>query len=195
MRPVTATWEHPKWGVFEHDGVGWTGKVDAPAFRAFTWDSPWTRTRIGDRPQGAFKFVFQAEDETERPAAAMEAVADEVLAAQEKLVSKVTAALWDDFHGRGGKSGMWWHAGFDQIAQSFADEGVSRPKKARDLLQGMQLAAIVVRPCVHRYDRPIVELSFEAAFEIEHGVGVLTDGEKILGIGYAVDVTPFKERR
>ena len=32
---------------------------------------------------------------------------------------------------------------------------------------------------------------FRAAFEDEHGVGVLTDGKKVLGLGYSADVTPF----
>ena len=45
---------------------------------------------------------------------------------------------------------------------------------------------------VDGYDKPIVELSFGAAFEEEHGVGILTDGAKIIGIGYSYDVTPFE---
>jgi hypothetical protein len=36
-------------------------------------------------------------------------------------------------------------------------------------------------------------LSFHAAFEENHGVGVLTDGETIVGTGYGADVTPFGE--
>jgi hypothetical protein len=36
-------------------------------------------------------------------------------------------------------------------------------------------------------------LAFEAPFEEEHGVGVLTDGVAILGTGYRYDVTPFKK--
>jgi hypothetical protein len=47
---------------------------------------------------------------------------------------------------------------------------------------------------MHGYEKPVVELSFHAAFEEEHGVGVLTDGNTILGTGYSVDVRPFKRR-
>jgi hypothetical protein len=56
----------------------------------------------------------------------------------------------------------------------------------------MRLSSICVRPRVEGYDKPIVELRFAAAFEEEHGVGVLTDGGKILGTGYSVDVTPYE---
>jgi hypothetical protein len=37
-------------------------------------------------------------------------------------------------------------------------------------------------------------LNFEAAFEEEHGVGVLTDGQTILAIGYSHDATPSSSR-
>jgi hypothetical protein len=35
-------------------------------------------------------------------------------------------------------------------------------------------------------------LSFRAAFEQEHGVGVLTDGQTVLGFGYSGEATPFE---
>jgi malic enzyme len=38
--------------------------------------------------------------------------------------------------------------------------------------------------------KAIVALSLHADFEEEHGVGVLTDGEAILGLGYSADVLP-----
>ena len=56
----------------------------------------------------------------------------------------------------------------------------------------MYLSRITVRQDVPGCEGPVVELSFHAAFEVEHGVGVLTDGETILGLGYSADVTPFE---
>lgn len=50
----------------------------------------------------------------------------------------------------------------------------------------------LLRKSVDGYDEPIVELSFSAPFEDEHGVGVMTDGQSVLGIGYSCDVTPFE---
>ena len=39
----------------------------------------------------------------------------------------------------------------------------------------------------------IAELNFNAGFDVEHGVGVLTDGVEILGIGYSSDATRFRQ--
>lgn len=183
-----ARWTHAKWGTFKHDGTEWAGKVEAPAFHAFTfhkdhWDEP-------RRPR-TFPFGFESFDEKDLPAAEMVAVAERVLAAQEQLVGKVTKALWDEFNGRGGESGMWWHGDMDQVAVGLEDADLKVPKKADDILPLMRLSSISVRPRVDGYDKPLVELRFYAVFEEEHGVGVLTDGRKILGTGYSIDATPY----
>jgi hypothetical protein len=58
----------------------------------------------------------------------------------------------------------------------------------------LRCGSINVRKKVFGYPKPVVELSFTAAFDDEHGMGALTDGTKILGLGYICDVTPFKKR-
>ena len=103
----------------------------------------------------------------------------------------MTAALWDEFNGRGPDSGMWWHGDTEQWVEGLDSSGLPLPTKADDLLGLMALSSIVVRRKVDGYDKPVVELSFAAAFEEEHGVGVLTDGKKVLGTGYSTDVTPY----
>lgn len=187
---MNATWDHPTWGTFEHDRVRWAGMVEAPAFRAFRWD---TDNGRADGPPAKVDLHFESYDEADLPTDGMVAMAERVLAGQAELVPKVTAALWDDFNGRGGDSGMWWHGGLEDVKWVLGNEAVSPPNEADDLLRLMRLAAIVVRPRVYGYEKPIVELSFHAAFEEEHGVGVLTDGTDVLGTGYSIDVTPYKE--
>jgi hypothetical protein len=53
----------------------------------------------------------------------------------------------------------------------------------------MRFASITIRRPDGR-KRPLAELSFHAAFEEEHGVGILTDGRQVVGIGYLADVEP-----
>ena len=89
---------------------------------------------------------------------------------------------------------MWWHGDLDQVADGLEDAELTPPKKADDMFKLMNFAGIRVHPSVHRFKKPIAELYFGAAFEEEHGVGVLTDGERILGTGYSLDVTPFKDQ-
>jgi hypothetical protein len=39
----------------------------------------------------------------------------------------------------------------------------------------------------------VASLNFRTGFDDEHGLGVLTDGVEILGIGYSVDATRFEQ--
>ena len=182
-----STWKHPELGQFKYDGMEWERVVDTPAFKAFKYDDD-----DGDSPRGKCVLAFEADDENEKPSAAAVAVALKVLGAQAELVTKMIKALWEDFNGRGPESGMWWHGDLDEVANGLEDADLPPPRRAEDLLKLMRPFKIVVRKRVEGYEKPIVELSFAAAFEEEHNVGVLTDGKKIIGTGYQIDVRPFR---
>jgi predicted DNA-binding WGR domain protein len=168
----------------EWDGDVWKKAVNAPAFKAFKYGGS----------QGKTDVVFYVDDKDDKPSPAAIAVAAKVLANQKELIGKVIQALWDDFNGEGPDTGMYWHGDLDQVAEGLemADDEASPPKKANDLFKLMSCPTIAVHKEVDGYEKPIVELSFGAAFEEEHGVGILTDGAKIIGIGYSYDVTPFE---
>jgi len=192
-----SAWDHPQLGRFKHDADGgsWIGTVDIPAFKAFVYDGITNPRYKGPRRQSAGKHVlaFEADDETDVPSPKAIALASKMLVNQKKLVAMVVQALWDDFNGRGPNSGMWWHGDLRQVAEAmWAD--LPPPKVRDDLLRLMKLMGITIRKGVYRYDKPVVELSFAAPFEDEHGIGVLTDGRSILGTGYSADVTPFEAR-
>jgi hypothetical protein len=192
-RPVTipamaSTWTHPKRGQFKYDGTGWLGEVDAPGFDAFQYDSGYSNA---GPPTGKYELLFEADSEKDVPSAAAVALAEKVLADPAKLVTKVTAALWGDFTGRGPGSGMWWHGDLDQVAEAMDDADLPPPQGPDDLLNLMRLFQITIRKGADGYDKPVAELCFWAPFEEEHNVGVLTDGEKVLGAGYHIDVRPF----
>ena len=103
---------------------------------------------------------------------------------------------------------MWWHGKLKEI-----EKQTSPLKAPKDLLDLLQLDIIYIqKPQPGRSDPFILnpfngkkvkappraavpasaELEFHAAFEEEHGVGILTDCNSILGIGYSTDVTPFR---
>jgi hypothetical protein len=91
---------------------------------------------------------------------------------------------------------MYWHGDLDAVAEGLEFEDTLKPpRKAADLPRLMQLTNIAIQKRKHGQDKPLAELSFAAAFEEEHGVGVLTDGKTILGIGYSADVRPFKKSK
>ena len=179
------TWDHPKLGRFEHDGVAWTRTVKTPGFKPFRYEGSSTKCELG----------FETKDENEPPSREALAVSDRVLANQAALVAKVAEALWDDFTGKGPDSGMYWHGDLDSLADGMEfEESLKPPKKAADVPRLMQLTNITIQKS-RRAQKPLAELSFAAAFEEEHGVGILTDGRTILGIGYSSDVRPFKKSK
>jgi hypothetical protein len=182
------TWQHPELGRFQYDGGGWVRTISVPAFKGFK-----ARGQRG----GKCDLEFEADDETDLPTPAMIAVAAAVLDGQDELARKVIDGLWDDFNGRGPDSGMYWHGDLDAVAEGldWGDEDAEPPGSANDLPKLMSLNGITVRTEAYGYDKPVAELSFSAAFEEEHGVGILTDGRTIIGIGYSSDVEPFKRPR
>src|SRR5437764_765849 len=76
-------WEERELGTFHFDGIGWVGRVPAPAFKAFGFGGG------RGKSTGTYRLVFESDSEEERPTAAAVAVAKQVLANQEALVARV----------------------------------------------------------------------------------------------------------
>src|SRR5437868_5775706 len=93
--------------------------------------------------------------------------------------------------GAGPDSGTYWHGELDQVTRGI--ESGEPPRNARDLFRLMGLSEIRIRKPAPRAQPPLAELNFDAAFQEEHGVGVLTDAWEIRGLGFSSDVTPFGE--
>ena len=191
---MAATWDHPVLGRFEHRDCMWTRTIAVPAFAAFTYGSA---RRGRELSTGTCDVSFEAYDEAELPTAEAVARLDVVLARQHELVSMVTRVLWDDFNGRGPRSGMWWRNGLhsidgvNSVTEGLEDKDLP-PLDGPDALLGwMRLSQIVTWNRDPEREKPLIELSFCAAFEDEHGVGVLTDGVSIVGLGYSCEVDPF----
>src|SRR5690349_5773992 len=177
-------WSHPKWGAFKYDGMFWTKMVDAPSFAALCGAKA--------KKSGRVELQFYADSERDLPTAEQVAVAEAVIANQKQIAGLVPEALWDDFNGRG-RSGMWWRGSPTEAGgPQWVEEYSPRPKSAADVAKQLQLNHLTVRQ-QQWWKRPLVELSFSAPFEDEHGVGVLTDGKSVVGLGYSVDVEPFKK--
>lgn len=107
--------------------------------------------------------------------------------AEAQLVSSVLDALWGDFMGVGPDSGYWWNNNLAEVNEVLGWEGASVQAK-EDLCKHFSLQFIRVG---HQYETA-VELCLKADWEEEHGVGVLVEGGKVVGIGYQLDVEPFK---
>jgi hypothetical protein len=123
-------------------------------------------------------------------------MAERVLDNAPRLAMAVADALWEDFHGRGPGSDTWWHGQAAAIDRRLVDEGLPSLGEPADLFAVVRAYRIAV-------DRtnpfapptpPAAEITFWAAFEEEHGLGVLTDGLQVLGLGVAGEVERFVTR-
>jgi hypothetical protein len=187
--PPPPTWTHPDLGLFTYDDDqgAWAGTAKVPGFNEFTYDDDGNGGSTG-----GYGLYFDVEDASATPSDAAVAVAARAIANQADLPAKVAAALWDDFSGVGPDSGMWWHGDPQQVAQMIWKPH-RPPAKGDDFYRLMALNGIHIHQRVTA--KPVAELTFAAAFDPEHGVGVLTDGETILGTGYALDAEPFAKPR
>ena|SRR5690349_10124218 len=174
------TWDHPQLGPFTRSGQRWTAIVDLPAFSAFSykpshWDNP-------DELLGKFKLSVGGDQAAPRPAAVE--LAQKIISMGSELPSRVVAWLWDDFNGQPPNLQSPWTGVLRSPGFASGVFGKLVPRAANDLFRELRLTRIAVDRDVDNYDGEVVRLSFKAAFDEEHGLDLLTDGDRVLGVGY-----------
>lgn len=184
------TWQHSNLGEFIFRESSWVHGFRLPAFDVF--DRGGAPANL-DRER-LIDLAFEADDEEHFPAEDEVSVARATLENHERLISEGITMLFEDLLGEGPDSGMWWHGSIEQvreiIASSLGSNSQGLPAVATDLHQLMSQPSIFVQEFGYDYDEPCAILSFEAVFEAEHGIGILTDGQRVLGTGYQMDVSP-----
>jgi hypothetical protein len=179
------TWSHPELGKFVLTDTGWSGICSMPSFKAFRFSRP-GKSRL--------KIEFETEIDSENlPKSREIAIAKRVIKNEASLAKRLIRALFDDLNGKGLDSGMWWHGDTQSILE-FMDENM-RSKidltAEDDVPKLIGSPSVWIRPKVDYYKKPCAVILFEAAFDPEHGLGVLTDGSKVIGTGYQMSVSPF----
>ena len=172
-------WNHPKLGDFAFDPEyqWWTGTLEPKV--------AWKRLA-----EQSIDVTFETESESP-PSTEHVAALAAVLANWEDLPNIVVCALWADINGEAPPSGMWWHGDIAAINEEFVEEGLTPIKASDDLYAILELEAVTVSTAFHGVQ---IELGFESDLDEEHGVGVLIEASAVVGIGYRVSVTPFKQR-
>lgn len=196
-KSAAANWVHAKFGQLKGGSGGWSATVNVPEFALFSYDTgyPNAPRSNGDVGLGMHYHLMDAQVPA-TPPPEMVALLDKVLADPRALVDRVVNALWDEFNGRGPDSGVWWHGNMKTINEQFDSAGLPPPKRADDLLPALQLTGLSIFNEWWDYPRPILYLDFHAAFEEEHGLAMLGDGDRMLGAGFGGgDVTLYKELR
>lgn len=180
-KPEPKTWTHPQWGRFDWDGYSWRGQVAAPGFDVFVYETGYGKP---NPPNGMYELRFQTGENAAEPTGEAVALAERIVAQSDATATLIAETLWNDFAGNPPDSGMWWHGDLESVSEDIEPP----PTSANGIAALMRLQGI----SIHQHgDKPVAELNFWAEFEPEHGVGVLTDGETVLGTGYSYDVSPY----
>jgi hypothetical protein len=195
------TWNHPRLGEFEQDDLWWRREITLPSLDSFTYYHYVIPGRGPERLP--FELVLQCDAEGEQPTEEMASLAAAVLDNEPRLMPTVLEAIWSDLNGRGLDSGMWWHGDLpyaylggnfaSAVQENLTDFALPIPASASDLLKILEPKDLLIRRDFSPPDQWLASLNFHAGFEVEHGLGVLTNGVEILGIGYSVDATRFKQ--
>lgn len=195
MTEISHTWSHPTLGVFTYDFVGWSRQLELPAFNRFRY--AWGG---GQTPQATVKLCFVSEDLGDdrpvEPTGDSIQLANLIIANQHKLNALLLEAVWQDLNGLGPSSEMWWHGDWPTIREMI-QSGWKRalPPPPLDAKEDLYLHMGNMRICINEgdgnYPPGCARFAFDSAIDPEHGVGVLSDGRKILGVGYSYDVCPY----
>ncbi len=183
MDLAMSIWEHPQLGRFTAGEYGgWHREVMLPAFAKFK-DST-----------GTIDLVIDVDEDDQPPADGAVDVALKTIANCAALVPMGLRMLFDDLAGNGPDSGMWWHNDLQHIAEILKNHPPAKaPKEPDDLLSLLSSPSILVMEAGYGYDDACSILGFESPIDVEHGIGLLTDGTKIVGLGYRSDPSPFGE--
>lgn len=196
MTEISHTWSHETLGTFTYDYVGWSRKLELPAFNRFryVWGG-------GQRASATVELSFVAEDagddRPEEPNGDCIHLANLIIANQHALNELLLEAVWQDLNGLGPSSGMWWHGDWPTIREMIRSGWKHAPPpppldSKDDLYSHLGNLRIYINDDNRNQLPGCARFAFDSAIDPEHGVGVLCDGRKILGVGYSYDSTPYR---
>jgi hypothetical protein len=197
---LSNTWSHPRLGGLVQDDIWWRRVITLSSLDSFTYSQQAFRR---GRPELPFELVLECDAEGEEPTEEMASLAATVLDNEPRLMPVVLEAIWSDLNGQGPDSGMWWHGDLpyaylggnfgSDVYDSLTGYELPVPACASDLMKVMEPKELLIRRDLSPPKTWLAVLTFHAGFEIEHSLGVLTNGVEVLGIGYGYDARRFKQ--
>ena len=188
-------WTHSELGEFVFNGFAWDQQRLLKAFSIFPYVE-YPKTSKWDHKTPLVDISFESFEDENVPTQQQVKTALTVLSNHEKLIEEGLMALFDDIKGTGPGSGMWWRFEMDVIKDRFEYKHPNFVPYVFDQPEHlhMMLGSPSISVCESNLgsENSYANLCFEACFEPEHGVGLLTDGQSIIGLGYSGEARPFK---
>lgn len=187
-------WYEPKLGQFTYnEGISaWIKDSQLEPFSMFSYNDCVNKGTSFDTPNQLVKLWIETDGEDDLPSEGVVDLIHLTLKNQEKLLAECLNALFNDFLGKGPSSGMWWRLEIDHIRALEALPKSYVLSEPRDLYKIMGDPGIVFQNRSGKYKMPCSTIGFESVFEKGHGVGFLTNGKELLGLGYRMDPFPYK---
>ena len=182
--------KHPTLGnlAYREEDEAWCGNARFDFLMRFSYPE-------GDAPSDLVDVLIEGSPTETKPSEELVAVADQCLANFQDLVFSAMDHLIRDIDGNGPDSGVWWHDELEQVLDIINEE-TSQPlalKSRDDLFRLLTPPDLRVQPYGYGFNKPCGIIGCESAIDIEHGVGWLTNGTRILGLGQRSDPSPFEE--
>jgi len=193
METKLKSWVDSILGSFHFNEYQWERSIRMEAFSVFHCSEA-SDVSI-DASHSYVVLGIEADDESEVPSEEVMEVARLTIKNHRYLIDEALKALFDDFVGDGPGSEMWWHSAIDHVREIVVSRAVATD--SIQLNNPEDLHALLGKPSIraqeygYGYDKPCTTICFEAVFEPEHGIGILTNGSEVLGVGYQMDVSPF----
>ena len=185
-------WIDSQLGNFTFDEYNWSKTFELNAFSVFTFDDGFRSTGVNN---GCVKLKIEADDEEDIPTDEVIRISRLTIDNHESLIREGLLALYNDILGDKVDSGMWWHSEIDEMRKDGADfisgnKGLLTSQD--DLTAFLGKPSIYVQNFGYAYGKPCSTIIFNSMIDPEHGIGLLTDGESILGIGYGIEADVFE---
>ncbi|MEL7497648.1 MAG: hypothetical protein AAFN77_08570 [Planctomycetota bacterium] len=177
------SWTHPEIGEFTFSNSGWCATLLLPGFAAFNLDA--SPDFVGENVD----VMFDADEPDEFPTVGMVQVAQSVISNHQRLLDDGLRLFYDDICGVGPDSGMWWYGGLEQVNEILSNHS-KRLDGPDDIYSLLEEPSLQIQQSGYGYDAPCAIIGFESPIDVEHGIGWLSDGKRILGTGHSCDVSP-----
>lgn len=174
-------WRHEQLGTFWFEDDNWVGYLQLKGFARFAYGDSETEICIA-----------AVDEEEDEPSRDLVDLTIKTIENHQHLISTGIEALWHDFNGNGPESGMWWHGKLDHVRDKLQGKTLESSNDLFDLLKG---PSIHVLKHSYGYERPCSTIGFGSDIDDEHGIGLLSNGTEIIGLGYADDPSPFPKYR